>query len=231
MQAFLLAAMPAQLHVLRVFTSEDGSGGNPLGVFLEGAAVPPSERQASRRARLQRDGVRGRPRRAARSGSSPPPWSFRSPATPPSDTAWLLAREHGGRRRAAAARRRGARARSSGDEAFVTADPAWAPPSTGSSSRRRPTSTRLRAAGGQRRDRLLGVAGRGRRARSGRGCSRVRYGIAEDEATGAAALRLARGSAARSRSARDGAPAAGAPGARRQRRARGRVELDELRDH
>ena len=33
------------LHILRVFTAEDGSGGNPLGVFLDGAAVPPERRQ------------------------------------------------------------------------------------------------------------------------------------------------------------------------------------------
>jgi predicted PhzF superfamily epimerase YddE/YHI9 len=35
-----------QLHLLRVFCSEDGSGGNPLGVFLRGAGVPPDQRQA-----------------------------------------------------------------------------------------------------------------------------------------------------------------------------------------
>ncbi len=34
------------LHLLRVFCSEDGSGGNPLGVFLEGAEVPEERRQA-----------------------------------------------------------------------------------------------------------------------------------------------------------------------------------------
>src|SRR5436309_10336956 len=35
----------ALLNVLRVFTGEDGSGGNPLGVFLDGAAIPPERRQ------------------------------------------------------------------------------------------------------------------------------------------------------------------------------------------
>ncbi len=35
-----------QLHLLRVFCGEDGSGGNPLGVFLHGAEVPPERRQA-----------------------------------------------------------------------------------------------------------------------------------------------------------------------------------------
>lgn len=34
------------LHLLRVFCSEDGSGGNPLGVFLHGGEVAPEQRQA-----------------------------------------------------------------------------------------------------------------------------------------------------------------------------------------
>jgi len=34
------------LHALRVFCSDDGSGGNPLGVFRNGAEVPPERRQA-----------------------------------------------------------------------------------------------------------------------------------------------------------------------------------------
>jgi predicted PhzF superfamily epimerase YddE/YHI9 len=37
---------PRVLHVLRVFCEADGSGGNPLGVFLDGDAVPERERQA-----------------------------------------------------------------------------------------------------------------------------------------------------------------------------------------
>jgi predicted PhzF superfamily epimerase YddE/YHI9 len=39
-------ATTATLHVLRVFCAEDGSGGNPLGVFLDGPAVPEDRRQA-----------------------------------------------------------------------------------------------------------------------------------------------------------------------------------------
>jgi predicted PhzF superfamily epimerase YddE/YHI9 len=35
-----------EYHLLTVFTAEDGSGGNPLGVFLDGAAVPAGDRQA-----------------------------------------------------------------------------------------------------------------------------------------------------------------------------------------
>ena len=34
------------LSVLKVFVGEDGRGGNPLGVFLDAAAVPAAERQA-----------------------------------------------------------------------------------------------------------------------------------------------------------------------------------------
>jgi predicted PhzF superfamily epimerase YddE/YHI9 len=36
----------ATLHVLRVFCAEDGTGGNPLGVFLGGGEVPEERRQA-----------------------------------------------------------------------------------------------------------------------------------------------------------------------------------------
>ncbi len=35
-----------QLHVLKVFVGENGSGGNPLGVFLEGETIAESERQS-----------------------------------------------------------------------------------------------------------------------------------------------------------------------------------------
>lgn len=33
------------LHVLKIFVGENGSGGNPLGVFLEGGELPENERQ------------------------------------------------------------------------------------------------------------------------------------------------------------------------------------------
>ena len=34
-----------ELHVLRVFCGADGGGGNPLGVFLDGGSISPAERQ------------------------------------------------------------------------------------------------------------------------------------------------------------------------------------------
>ncbi len=39
-------AAAAQLDILRVFCAGDGSGGNPLGVFLDGDQVPEDRRQA-----------------------------------------------------------------------------------------------------------------------------------------------------------------------------------------
>ena len=36
----------AELHVLRVFVAPDGNVGNPLGVFLDGPAIPEQQRQA-----------------------------------------------------------------------------------------------------------------------------------------------------------------------------------------
>lgn len=36
----------ATLHVLRVFVGHTGAGGNPLGIFLDGSEVPPAARQA-----------------------------------------------------------------------------------------------------------------------------------------------------------------------------------------
>jgi predicted PhzF superfamily epimerase YddE/YHI9 len=36
----------ARLHVLKVFVGEDGAGGNPLGVFVQGSEVPAEDRQA-----------------------------------------------------------------------------------------------------------------------------------------------------------------------------------------
>jgi predicted PhzF superfamily epimerase YddE/YHI9 len=37
---------PVVLEVIRVFTAPDGSGGNALGVFLDGSAIEPERRQA-----------------------------------------------------------------------------------------------------------------------------------------------------------------------------------------
>ena len=104
-----------ELHVLRVFVGQDGRGGNPLGVFLDGGAIAAGRAPGGRRrARLQRDRVRRRRRRRARSGSSRPASELPFAGHPTVGTAWLLA-ETGtpvddpataGRRRRRPARRR-----------------------------------------------------------------------------------------------------------------------------
>lgn len=41
-----MSSAPTVLHVLRVFCADGGGGGNPLGVFLDGPAVPGDRRQS-----------------------------------------------------------------------------------------------------------------------------------------------------------------------------------------
>ncbi len=116
-----------ELHVLRVFTGESGSAGNPLGVFIDGASVPLQRRQAV----------------AAELGFSetvfvddPASGSIQifTPTTelpfaghPLVGTAWLLAREGA----AVSSLRPPAGqvpARLEGDRAFVAGRPEWGPP-------------------------------------------------------------------------------------------------------
>ena len=97
-----------ELHVLRVFCAEGGGGGNPLGVFLDGAAGPDgaSPPGGSPRELGFSETVFVDDASAARCASSPRRWSCRSPGIRVVGTAWLLARERGavqrrfGRRRA-----------------------------------------------------------------------------------------------------------------------------------
>ena len=195
----------ATLHVLRVFCAADGSGGNPLGVFLDGGEVPEAERQAvAARPRVRRDGVRRRHRARPSCGSSPRRSSCRSPAT-----RWSA--------------RRGCCA-SEGTPPTALRPPAGEVAGALRRRARRSIAARARV-GAAVRVRRARLAGGGRRARPGRPtatawsasghgstrragldprarASSPEAGVAEDEATGSAAMRLSRGSAARSRSAR-----------------------------
>ena len=178
-----------ELHVLRVFTSEGGGGGNPLAVFLEGRAVAEGDRQ----------------RVAAELGFSetvfvdrPDTGEIRifTPAVelpfaghPTVGTAWLLARE----RTAVEVLRPPAGevpARVDRDEAFVTADPAWAPPFE---LVHLPAPKDVDALDGPVAGHDLAGYWSWLDERSGLVRARVfpvRYGISEDEATGAAAILL-----------------------------------------
>ena len=115
-----------KLHVLKVFVGEDGRGGNPLGVFLDGRAVPEDRRQSV----------------AARLGFSetvfvddPERGELRifTPATelpfaghPLVGTAWLLTRE-GHEPQLLRPPAGEVVCRSDGDFVYITGRPEWAP--------------------------------------------------------------------------------------------------------
>ena len=78
------------LHLLRVFCSEDGSGGNPLGVFFDGAEVAPELRQAVAADLGLSETVFVDDAERARSESSPRPMELDFAGHPTVGTAWLL---------------------------------------------------------------------------------------------------------------------------------------------
>ncbi len=188
-----------ELHVLRVFCGEGGGGGNPLGVFLDGSEVP-AERSAGdrRRARIQRDGVRRR-RRARRDAHLHPGGgaAVRRASRGGNGLAPGPRARRGGRAAPAGRRGSGARRR--------RADLRRRPPGVGA-------GVRVRA-GRIRRPmwrRSKGLPRAATRSGFGRGSTRPRasirervfaprYGIAEDEATGSAAITLVGPAAARAR--------------------------------
>ena len=82
-------------HLLNVFTAEDGSYGNPLGVFLDGASVPADRRQqvaadlGYSETVFVDDVARGEMRIFTPADELP------LAGHPTVGTAWLIAREHG----------------------------------------------------------------------------------------------------------------------------------------
>jgi predicted PhzF superfamily epimerase YddE/YHI9 len=178
-----------RLHLLRVFCGEAGSGGNPLGVFLDGAEVPPELRQrvASDLGLAETvfvdDAARGEIR-------------IFTPATeldfaghPAVGTAWLLAEEHTPLETLRPPAGESA-VRFENGAAFVCGRPEWGPP-----------WEPMQLESAAEVDALLGPpgghdlcvawawldqAGGTMRAR----VFGTRIGIAEDEATGSAAIRL-----------------------------------------
>jgi predicted PhzF superfamily epimerase YddE/YHI9 len=217
----------SRLHLLRVFCAEDGSGGNPLGVFLDGAAVPPERRQA-----VAADIGLSETVFVDDAGSGTiriftPAEELDFAGHPSVGTAWLLGGVHALRPPAGEVPvRRGA------DDVYVTARPEWGPPwplvELG-------TPQEVEALDGPPDDSGLVVAWAW--IDEGRGTLRARafgrqIGIAEDEATGSAATKLCsqagrpveirqgRGSRIVARPAGDGLVEIG-----------GRSTLDEVRDY
>ncbi|MEK6325985.1 MAG: PhzF family phenazine biosynthesis protein [Actinomycetota bacterium] len=219
------------LHVLRVFCGEDGGGGNPLGVFLDGGEIPAGERQGIAaelgfsETVFVDDAGRGEMRIFT------PAVELPFAGHPVVGTAWLLARERG----AVAALRPPAGevpVRTDGGWPFAAGRPEWMPEFEFVEVR---SAAEVEALDGPPDghdavgvwawvDEVAGVIRERVFAR--------RYGIDEDEATGSAAITLAArlgrqleirqgmGSVILARPLADGMAEIG-----------GRVELDEVRPY
>ena len=217
----------SRLHLLRVFCAEDGSGGNRLGVFLDGGAMPAQRRQAVAadlglsETVFVDDPGRGEIRIFT------PAEELDFAGHPSVGTAWLL-----GDVRALRPPAGEVPVRRDGDDVYVTARPEWGPPwpleELG-------TPEEVEALDGPPggSDLVLAWAW----IDEARGTLRARafgrqLGIAEDEATGSAATKLAAhagrpveirqgsGSRIQARPAKDGFVEIG-----------GRSALDEVRDY
>jgi predicted PhzF superfamily epimerase YddE/YHI9 len=177
-----------ELHVLRVFVGDDGEGGNPLGVFLEGHGLPEERFQAVAadlgfsETVFVSDALRGVLRIFTPAAELPlaghplvgSSWLLREEATP-ADVLRPPAGEVPTWRE--------------GDATWIRADPAWAP---AFEREQLASAADVDAHPGAREDQLLEVWAWEDEAG---GLVRARVfprslGIAEDEATGAAALVL-----------------------------------------
>jgi predicted PhzF superfamily epimerase YddE/YHI9 len=179
----------ARLHLLRVFCDDDGRGGNPLAVFLDGAEVPAAARQAVAadlglsETVFVDDAERGELRIFTPTVEMP------FAGHPTVGAAWLMAAE----RKPVPSLRVPAgelRVRYEGGATFVAARPEWAPAFEWE---RLDSTTDVDGLSGPPggRDHLGAWAWIDERAGTVRArVFPVRYGIAEDEATGSAAVLL-----------------------------------------
>lgn len=176
------------LHVLRVFVNEDGEWGNPLGVFLDGSEVPEAERQRVAAELGFSETVFVEERASGRLRIHTPAGELPFAGHPAVGAAWLLAREGTPveRLRPPAGE---VSVRFAEGRPWIAADPGWAP------------GFEYRELGSPADVRALTPAGHGRNAYAwswidaAAGTIRARsfvpeQGIAEDEATGSAALAL-----------------------------------------
>ena len=175
------------LHVLRVFTAEDGRGGNPLGVFLPDPGIAPEQRQASAAAIGFSETVFVDDPATGRVQIFTPTVEMPFAGHPLVGTAWLLA----GRGAAVSELNPPAGAvpaRVEGPRAHVAGRPEWAPPFEW---RELASPAEVEALGGPPDGHdLIGVYAWEDRATVRARVFPLRLGIAEDEATGAAAVRL-----------------------------------------
>jgi len=185
----------ATLHVLRVFCDEAGGFGNPLGVFLDGAEVPPERRQAVAHELGFSETVFVDDRSTAAMRIFTPGLELPFAGHPSVGTAWLLAHEGESvevlRPPAGevAVRREGER-----DDGltFVSARAEWSPPWQLIEYDEPAAVAALDGPPGGREDEIYlwawedEAAGRVRSR-----CYSLADGVGEDEATGSAAIMLA----------------------------------------
>jgi predicted PhzF superfamily epimerase YddE/YHI9 len=180
-----------RLDVVRVFTAADGSGGNPLGVFLDGGEVPPAERQRVARDLGFSETVFVDDRERAELRIFTPEVELPLAGHPLVGTAWLLARELGELPATLRPPAGEVAVRGEGELVFVRARPEWCPPfeflQYGS-------PAEVEALSGAPEGHGLAYCW----AWEDEGAGRVRArsfvpeaGVGEDEATGSAALPLA----------------------------------------
>ena len=176
------------LHVLRVFVNEDGEWGNPLGVFLDGERVPEAERQGIAAELGFSETVFVEDRAGGRMRIHTPRIELPFAGHPTVGTAWLLARE-GTPVETLRPPAGEVGVRHAGEATYVAARPEWAPTfeylEVGS-----PAAVRALDATEASADTYawawIDEAAGTIRARS----FVPEAGIAEDEATGSAALAL-----------------------------------------
>ena len=180
----------SRLHVVKVFVGEDGGGGNPLGVFLNGGEVPERDRQAVAadlgfsETVFVDDPERGVLRIFT------PRTELPFAGHPLVGTAWLLAQEGPG---ATVLRPPAGEVpvRFEGDLTFITGRPGWAP---GFEHVRLDSPQEVGALTGPPEGHDLVGVWAWEDEEAGRVRVRVfapRVGVEEDEATGAHAVRLA----------------------------------------
>jgi predicted PhzF superfamily epimerase YddE/YHI9 len=176
------------LHVLRVFVNEDGEWGNPLGVFLEGGEVAESARQRVAAELGFSETVFVDDRAAGRVRVHTPKVELPFAGHPAVGTAWLLARE-GRQARVLRLPAGEVGVRRAEGATFVAAPPQWAP-AFEYRELESPAGVRALAAAAFETDvyawSWIDEAAGTVRARS----FVPGVGIAEDEATGSAAIGL-----------------------------------------
>jgi predicted PhzF superfamily epimerase YddE/YHI9 len=176
------------LHVLRVFVNEDGEHGNPLGVFLDGDEVAQGERQAVAAELGFSETVFVEDRTGGRIRIHTPTVELPFAGHPTVGVAWLLARE-GTPVESLQTPAGEVSVRYAGNVAYVAASAEWAPPfeqlrldSPGAVRATSPTAYEDNTYVWSWIDEAAGTI----RARSFVPAA----GIAEDEATGSAAIAL-----------------------------------------